>query len=127
MRAWYAAGAASAARCCSSSGSAPRSSPTSATTSSGGSTAMRSSETELPRYADVWPDARPPAAPPEQDAAPDEEELLFRTPFPRPRVGALRNLLPTLAVAATIGGPVWFFDRPAGFGSSQAVTATAGG
>jgi len=86
---------------------------------------MPSSETELPRYADVWPDARPPAGPPEQDATPEEEEPLFRTPFPRPRVGALRNILATLAVAAVIVGLVWFFDRPAGFGSSQAITLTA--
>jgi peroxiredoxin len=49
----------------------------------------------------------------------------MRPPFQRPRLGALRNILATLAVGAFIVGLVWFFDRPAGFGSSQAITLTA--
>jgi peroxiredoxin len=84
---------------------------------------MGNGETDLSRYAEAWPQPGGPA-PLEQHGEP--EELLFRTPFPRPRVGALRNILATIAVGAVIVGLVWFFDRPAGFGSSQAITLTAG-
>jgi len=83
---------------------------------------MRNNETDLSQHAQSWLPPRGPE-PPEQQAEPDD--LLFRTPFPRPRVGALRNILATLAVGAIIVGLVWFFDRPAGFGSSQAITLTA--
>jgi len=46
------------------------------------------------------------------------------TPFPRPRPGALRNIIATLAVGAMIAGLVWFFDNPSG-GDSQSITLTA--
>jgi peroxiredoxin len=84
---------------------------------------MRNSETDLSRYAESWLPPRGPA-PPEQQGEPDE--LLFRPPFRRPRVGALRNVVATLAVGAIIVGLVWFFDRPGAIGSSQAITLTAG-
>ena len=61
-----------------------------------------------------------PAAP-----SPPPPEIAFRTPFPRPRVGALRNILVTVAVGAVIIGLIRFLDRPAGAGASQAVTVTA--
>ena len=83
---------------------------------------MRNSQTDLSRYAPPWP--QPQGPPPlEQQGEPDD--LLFRTPFPRPRVGALRNIFATLAVGALIIGLVWFFDRPGAIGSSQAITLTA--
>jgi len=52
-------------------------------------------------------------------------ELTFRTPFPRPAPGALRNIVATILVGLAIIGLVWYFDRPAGFGASQAITLTA--
>jgi len=53
-------------------------------------------------------------------------ELVFRTPFPRPPLGALRNILATIVVGLIIAGLVWFFDRPGGgFGASRSVTVTA--
>ena len=53
-------------------------------------------------------------------------EILTRTPFPRPRVGALRNILATIIVGAISIGLIVFFDRPGGAGGSRAVTLTAG-
>ena len=58
------------------------------------------------------------------DAPEEDEELLFRSPFRRPRVGALRNILATIAVGAVIVGLVWFFDRPNAAGV-QAITLSA--
>ncbi len=60
------------------------------------------------------------------DAETDESpvEILARTPFPRPRPGALRNIIATLAVGAVIVGLVWFFDNP-GAATSQSITLTA--
>lgn len=53
-------------------------------------------------------------------------EITFRTPFPRPRLGTLRNILTTIAVGAVIAGLVWFFERPGGgFGASESITLTA--
>lgn len=65
----------------------------------------------------------PPAEPGVAEEPP--EEIPFRSPFPRPRVGALRNIMATIAVGIAIIGLIWFFDRPAGEGGSQAVTLTA--
>ncbi len=53
-------------------------------------------------------------------------EILARPPFPRPRPGALRNILSTIAVGLIIVGLVLFFDRPGGAGGSEAITLTAG-
>jgi len=53
------------------------------------------------------------------------EEIIFRTPFPRPKVGALRNILATIAVGIAIVSLIWFFDRPGAAGSSQVITLTA--
>ncbi len=50
---------------------------------------------------------------------------IFRTPFPRPRVGALRNIIVTIAVGAIIVGLVWFFDRPGGGLGSDPINLTA--
>ena len=58
------------------------------------------------------------------DVQEEDEEILFRTPFPRPRVSALRNILATIAVGAVIVGLVWFFDRPDAAGV-QAITLSA--
>ena len=58
------------------------------------------------------------------DIPEEDEELLFRTPFRRPRVSALRNILATIAVGAIIVGLVWFFDRPNAAGV-QAITLSA--
>ena len=58
------------------------------------------------------------------DVQEEDEEILFRTPFPRPRVSALRNILATIAVGAIIVGLVWFFDRPDAAGV-QAITLSA--
>ncbi len=63
----------------------------------------------------------PPADP---EADPLADETLFRTPFPRPRIGALRNIFATIAVGAVIVGLVWYFDRPDA-ATSQAITLTA--
>ncbi|HWQ27745.1 MAG TPA: TlpA disulfide reductase family protein [Dehalococcoidia bacterium] len=43
----------------------------------------------------------------------------------RPSPGALRNILATALVGVGIAAIVWFFDRPGGGASSQAVTVTA--
>lgn len=51
-------------------------------------------------------------------------ESLARAPFPRPRPGALRNIITTLAVGVAIVGLVWFFDKP-GDANSQSITLTA--
>ncbi|HEU4758834.1 MAG TPA: redoxin domain-containing protein [Dehalococcoidia bacterium] len=61
---------------------------------------------------------------PDSDAQPFDAEPFLRTPFPRPRLTALRNIGATLAVGAVIVGLVWFFDRP-GAATSQAVTLTS--
>ena len=84
---------------------------------------MPNSETDLSRYAPPWPQ---PQGPPPLEPQSEPDELLFRPPFSRPRVGALRNVVATLAVGAIIVGLVWFFDRPGAIGSSQAITLTAG-
>jgi len=70
-----------------------------------------------------------PVVPPTDDphGSPEEgedEEFLFRTPFRRPRAGALRNILATIAVGLVIVGLVWFFDRPNAAGV-QAITLSA--
>lgn len=83
---------------------------------------MANGETDLTRYAESWLPPREPA-PLEQQGEPDEP--LFRTPFRRPRVGALRNIFATFAVGVIIVGLVWFFDRPGAIGASQAITLTA--
>lgn len=73
------------------------------------------------------PDAPDPEAVPEAAGLPPEPppEIVFRTPFPRPRVGALRNIIATALVGLAILGIVWYFDSPEGAGSSQAITLTA--
>jgi peroxiredoxin len=78
---------------------------------------------EAPASSDEDREALP--QPPEQE---DESpaEILARTPFPRPRPGALRNIVATIAVGLVIVGLVLFFDRPGGEGSSESVTLTAG-
>lgn len=67
--------------------------------------------------------------PPHPDLLPEEadipDEAPFRAPFPRPKAGALRNIVATIAVGAIIVGLVWFFDRPGGIANSQAITLTA--
>ena len=63
-----------------------------------------------------------PPVDPEPDPLADEP--LFRTPFPRPRIGALRNIVATIAVGAIIAGLVWYFDRPDA-ATSQAIPLTA--
>jgi len=83
---------------------------------------MGSSESDLSQLAPPWPQPQGPPPPERQD---EPGELVLKPPFSRPRVGALRNILATLAVGAFIIGLVWFFDRPSGFGSSQAITLTA--
>jgi cytochrome c biogenesis protein CcmG/thiol:disulfide interchange protein DsbE len=94
----------------------------------------RSSEAGLPLYAEVgaapWVAAATYDAPTEEPAPLEQEgespaELLFRTPFPRPRLGALRNILATIAVGAIIVGLVWFFDTPGNAATSQTITLTA--
>jgi len=64
-------------------------------------------------------DPGPPAPPPEPPP-----EIIFRTPFPRPAAGALRNIVATIFVGIAIIGLVWYFDSP-GAASSQAITLTA--
>lgn len=53
------------------------------------------------------------------------EEAIFRTPFPRPRLGAVRNIVATVVVGIIIIGLVWFFDRPGGGLGSDPITLTA--
>jgi cytochrome c biogenesis protein CcmG/thiol:disulfide interchange protein DsbE len=93
----------------------------------------RSSEKGLPLYAEAgtapWVAAATYGAAPEEPAPLEQvgespAEILFRTPFPRPRLGALRNILATIAVGAIIIGLVWFFDSP-GTATSQTITLTA--
>jgi len=57
----------------------------------------------------------------------ESSDLLLRTPFRRPRAGALRNILATLAVGAIIVGLVYFFDRPGDNTRSITLTAAATG
>jgi len=87
---------------------------------------MGSGEKDLPLYGEAalggWGPPPPEAPPPEEEAA---EDTIFRTPFPRPRAGALRNIVATIAVGAIIIALVWFFDRPGGAANSQAITLTA--
>ena len=52
-------------------------------------------------------------------------EIAFRTPFPRPRPGALRNIFATVLVGIAIVGIVWYFDSPSSAASSQDITLTA--
>ena len=52
-------------------------------------------------------------------------EVIFRTPFPRPAAGALRNIIATILVGLVIIGLVWYFDSAQSAGSSQAITLTA--
>jgi cytochrome c biogenesis protein CcmG/thiol:disulfide interchange protein DsbE len=52
-------------------------------------------------------------------------EIAFRTPFPRPRLGALRNIFATVLVGIAIVGIVWYFDSPSSAASSQDITLTA--
>jgi len=52
-------------------------------------------------------------------------ELVLKPPFPRPRVGAVRNIVATVVVGLIILGLVWFFDSPGGFGVSESVNLTA--
>jgi peroxiredoxin len=63
--------------------------------------------------------------PPPEDRNDVPEEVIFKTPFPRPRAGAMRNILATIAVGIVIVGLIWFFDRPGGVGSSSSITLTA--
>jgi len=49
----------------------------------------------------------------------------MRPSFARPRAGALRNIVATIAVGAIIIALVWFFDRPGGGANSQSITLTA--
>jgi peroxiredoxin len=64
-----------------------------------------------------------PNTPEREDQFPDE--IPFRTPFPRPRAGALRNILATIAVGLVIVGLIWFFDRPGGGFGSDPITLSA--
>ena len=66
----------------------------------------------------------PPDGPLDTSEGGEDEEILFRTPFRRPRAGALRNILATIAVGLVIVGLVWFFDRPNAAGV-QAITLSA--
>jgi peroxiredoxin len=52
-------------------------------------------------------------------------EIVFRTPFPRPAAGAVRNIVATLLVGVAIAAIVLYFDKPASTGDSQAITLTA--
>ena len=76
--------------------------------------------------ADADPDAPDADASPQVAGLPNEPppEILLRTPFPRPRVGALRNIIATALVGLAILGIVWYFDSPEGVGSSQTVNVT---
>ncbi len=79
------------------------------------------------------PPAESPAFDQDEDDGPDasgpagEDDTLdsvLRSPFARPRIGALRNVLTTLFVGALIVGAVWFLDRPGTGGASQQVNVT---
>ena len=89
---------------------------------------MGSMDRDLRLYGEAalgsWGPPPPPDAPPQEEDVPPEE-IIFRSPFPRPRAGALRNILATIVVGAVIVALVWFFDRPGGVGGSQAITLTA--
>jgi cytochrome c biogenesis protein CcmG, thiol:disulfide interchange protein DsbE len=61
---------------------------------------------------------------PHTDSAEFPEEVLW-TPFPRPRVGAARNIAAAVAAGFVIIGLVWFFGQGGGVGSSQAIRLTA--
>ena len=74
-------------------------------------------------FASIEP-AVPPEGPLDISEGEEDEEILFRTPFRRPRAGALRNILATIAVGLVIVGLVWFFDRPNAAGV-QAITLSA--
>jgi len=88
---------------------------------------MGSRDKDLRLYGETalgsWGPPPGPEAPAREEDVP--EEIVFRSPFPRPRAGALRNILATIAVGAIIVALVWFFDRPGGVGGSQAITLTA--
>ena len=76
-------------------------------------------------HADELEGAGPPALEPAPEQADEPPADIFaRTPFPRPRPGALRNIIATLAVGAVIVGLVWFFDNP-NAATSQSITLTA--
>ncbi len=53
-----------------------------------------------------------------------EEGELLRPPFPRPRLGAMRNIVATVLVGLGIAALVWFFNRPGDL-SFRSVTLTA--
>src|SRR3972149_6397879 len=60
-----------------------------------------------------------------QDA---EESEFLRSPFPRPRLGALRNIVATVLVGLGIAALVWFFNRPGDLSfRSVPLTAAASG
>jgi len=60
-----------------------------------------------------------------EDSLEDEEQLeLLRPPFPRPRLGAMRNIVATVLVGLGIAALVWFFNRPGDL-SFRSVTLTA--
>lgn len=65
----------------------------------------------------------PGPSPPEEESEAFEESGL-PTLFRRPPVGALRNIIATVAVGIIIAGLVWFFDSP-GSGLSESVNLTA--
>ena len=73
-----------------------------------------------PEIGGADPEPGAPVPPPEPPP-----EILFRTPFPRPKVGALRNIIATIIVGIAIVGIVWYFDSPSSAGSSQSITLTA--
>ena len=60
---------------------------------------------------------------PEAREADDDLDFL-RPPFPRPRLGALRNIVATILVGVGIAALVWFFNRPGDL-SFRSVTLTA--
>lgn len=68
----------------------------------------------------------PEEAPPQDETVQADlpPEIIFRTPFPRPRVGALRNIIATAFVGLAILGIVWYVDSPTDAGSSQSVNVT---
>ena len=71
---------------------------------------------DLARDEDPDPEGLAPEPPP---------EIVFRTPFPRPRLGALRNIVATVLVGIAIVGIVWYVDSPSSDASSQNITLTA--
>ncbi|MEK7248151.1 MAG: TlpA disulfide reductase family protein [Chloroflexota bacterium] len=87
------------------------------TTQFGNPLVNAASEPDMPAAGeDAGAPALPPGPPP---------EIIFRTPFPRPAAGALRNIVATIFVGIAIIGLVWYFDSPETAGSSQAITLTA--